>query len=177
MGVKLAAASGGSIELVPTNTASNFTVTVPAVTATMLTNKTAGTVLQVVNATYGTPVSSSTQTYIDTGLTATITPTSASSKILVLATINDIEKTNNTYAGFKLFRNATDILTFVSEASYTATAAVNSTGVSCNYLDSPASTSATTYKVQFRSTANISVVTVQVGTVSSSQITLMEIAA
>lgn len=37
MGVKLAAASGGSIELVPTNTASNFTLTVPAVTATMAT--------------------------------------------------------------------------------------------------------------------------------------------
>lgn len=35
MGVKLAAASGGSIELVPTNTASAFTVTVPATTATM----------------------------------------------------------------------------------------------------------------------------------------------
>ncbi len=35
MGVKLAAASGGSIELVPTNTASAFTVTVPASTATM----------------------------------------------------------------------------------------------------------------------------------------------
>jgi hypothetical protein len=35
MGVKLAAASGGSIELVPTNTASTFTVTVPATTGTM----------------------------------------------------------------------------------------------------------------------------------------------
>jgi hypothetical protein len=35
MGVKLAAASGGSIELVPTNTASTFTVTVPAKTGTM----------------------------------------------------------------------------------------------------------------------------------------------
>jgi len=35
MGVKLAAALGGSIELVPTNTASNFTVTVPAKTGTM----------------------------------------------------------------------------------------------------------------------------------------------
>jgi phage-related tail fiber protein len=35
MGVKLAAASGGSIELVPTNTASTFTVTVPAVTGTL----------------------------------------------------------------------------------------------------------------------------------------------
>lgn len=36
MGVKLAAASGGSIELVPTNTASTFTVTVPAVTGTLV---------------------------------------------------------------------------------------------------------------------------------------------
>jgi len=48
MGVKLVASSGGSVELVPTNTASNFTVTVPASTTTMvgtdttqtLTNKT-----------------------------------------------------------------------------------------------------------------------------------------
>jgi hypothetical protein len=36
MGVKLAAASGGSIELVPTNTASSFTVTVPAATGTVV---------------------------------------------------------------------------------------------------------------------------------------------
>jgi hypothetical protein len=48
MGVKLQAASGGSVELVPTNTASSFTVTVPAATMTVvgtdttqtLTNKT-----------------------------------------------------------------------------------------------------------------------------------------
>ena len=48
MGVKLVASSGGSVELVPTNTASDFTVTVPAATTTMvgtdatqtLTNKT-----------------------------------------------------------------------------------------------------------------------------------------
>jgi hypothetical protein len=48
MGVKLVASSNGSVELVPENTASNFTVTVPAATTTMvgtdatqtLTNKT-----------------------------------------------------------------------------------------------------------------------------------------
>jgi len=52
MGVKLLASSGGSVELVPTNTASNFTVTVPAATTTMvgtdatqtLTNKTSTTI-------------------------------------------------------------------------------------------------------------------------------------
>ena len=48
MGVKLVASSNGSVELVPANTASDFTVTVPAATTTMvgtdatqtLTNKT-----------------------------------------------------------------------------------------------------------------------------------------
>jgi hypothetical protein len=69
MGVKLAAASGGSIELVPTNTASNFTVTVPAATTTMvgtdatqtLTNKT----IQGGAVTSGTAVASTSGTSID----------------------------------------------------------------------------------------------------------------
>jgi hypothetical protein len=43
-----------------------------------------GAVLQVVNATYSTDTTNGTTTYADTGLTATITPTSATSKILVL---------------------------------------------------------------------------------------------
>jgi len=42
MGVKLAAASGGSVELVPTNTASNYTLTLPASTSTVLTTTTPG---------------------------------------------------------------------------------------------------------------------------------------
>ena len=69
MGVKLAAASGGSIELVPTNTASAFTVTVPASTTTMvgtdatqtLTNKT----IQGGVVTSGTAVASTSGTAID----------------------------------------------------------------------------------------------------------------
>ena len=136
----------------------------------------AGSVLQVVNATYATGVSSSTNVFADTGLTASITPSSVSSKILVLVSINDIEKTNNSYASFALIRNASNIVTFSGEASYTASASTNATGVSCNYLDSPASTSATTYKVQFKSVSNNAVIWVQTSAFPSSQITLMEIA-
>jgi hypothetical protein len=51
MGVKLAAASGGSIELVPTNTASNFTVTVPAVTGTAVVQNASNNLLM--NSGYG----------------------------------------------------------------------------------------------------------------------------
>ena len=51
MGVKLQAASGGSVELVPTNTASNFTVTVPAVTGTTVLQNASNNLLM--NSGYG----------------------------------------------------------------------------------------------------------------------------
>jgi hypothetical protein len=187
MGVKLAAASGGSIELVPTNTASNFTVTVPAVTGTMLTNATttgfpAGSVLQVVNATYSTLSSRSSSTYADTGLTASITPTSASSKILVFVNQAGCGKeTNNTTLLLKLLRNSTDLIEFEKVAGFTNTTATNYFG-SCStcYLDSPSTTSATTYKTQFASSVNNAIVYLHSalsGGGSVSTITLMEIAA
>jgi len=58
----------------------------------------AGSVLQVVNATYATSTSNNTGTYADTGLTASITPTSASSKILVLANQNGVYADGNAQA-------------------------------------------------------------------------------
>lgn len=47
MGVKLAAALGGSVELVPTNTASNYTATMPANTGTVVTTGSTAVVSQV----------------------------------------------------------------------------------------------------------------------------------
>jgi hypothetical protein len=178
MGVKLAAASGGSIELVPTNTASNFTVTVPAVTATMLTTATAGTVLQVVNATFSAAVSNSTSTPTNTGLTATITPTSATSKILVIVDQAGVNKNfSDTACVLQLVRNASLLVAFSYFAGQTNSAAVNTIGgCGINYLDSPATTSSTTYKTQFFSFSNTASASVQVNN-ETSTITLMEIAA
>ena len=59
MGVKLVASSGGSVELVPTNTASNFTVTVPAGTGTVAVQ---GASTNIVS---GTAVASTSGTSID----------------------------------------------------------------------------------------------------------------
>jgi hypothetical protein len=178
MGVKLAAASGGSIELVPTNTASNFTVTVPAVTGTMLTTATAGTVLQVVNATTSTAVTNASVTYADTGLTASITPTSTTSKILVLVSQNGVYKsTSDTSANFKLLRNSTDLSIFCRYgAASGSTAFIGVASASTNYLDSPATTSSTTYKTQIASDSGTSLAGCQVASAVST-ITLMEIAA
>ena len=139
-------------------------------------------VLQVVNATYATQTSSTTSTYVDTGLTATITPLFSTSKILVTVFVNGIVKTTNaTYFKFRLVRGSTDILQYESVAGSTGSSADNAIGTSgVEYADSPATTSATTYKVQFASSGNLATAYVQYAVSSlpsTSTITLMEIAA
>jgi hypothetical protein len=183
-------ASGtGTLTIAAPNTNSNYTLTLPQNTGTFITTSSTGqvipraalptgSVLQVVNATYATSTSSTTSTYADTGLTATITPSSSSSKILVIVSQNGCRKqSNDTYIGIRLLRASTTIFTPITAASYTASAATNDIGsVSCEYLDSPATTSATTYKTQFNSGNNTATVFVQVGN-DGSTMTLMEISA
>ena len=137
-----------------------------------------GSVLQVVNATYSTETTTSSGSYVDTGLTASITPLFSTSKILVIVDMSGVAKYSNiTSAQIILLRAGSTILTFALGAADTGTTATNEVGsVSCNYLDSPATTSATTYKVQFCSRNAIASVRVQ-DNGSSSTITLMEIAA
>ena len=137
-----------------------------------------GSVLQVVNVTYSTQVTSSSSTFADTGLTLSITPTSATSKILALVQVAGVHKrTGNTRAQFKLFRNSTEIMYMDDYAADTNTTANNAVGtVGTTYLDSPATTSSTTYKIQMCSAANTAEVRMNTGG-GTSTITLMEIAA
>ena len=135
-------------------------------------------VLQVVNVVYTTAATSSSSTYADTGLSASITPTSSSSKILVLINQGGCGKQgSNTRLLLKLLRGATDIQTIDPNiAAFTNSTATNFIGsISIAYLDSPATTSSTTYKTQFASSASTSLVAVQTDSAASS-ITLMEIA-
>ena len=141
-----------------------------------------GKVLQVVNATHSTTVSSSSSTFADTGLTATITPTSASSTILVLVSQNGCGKaTTDTALQLRLLRGATVISNFARLNGYTGSAATNfGDGASLSYKDSPATTSATTYKTQLASQNNTGDALVQTGAGgvdSMSTITLLEIGA
>jgi len=139
-----------------------------------------GAVLQVVNFSVNATVSSSTSTYIDSGITATITPKFATSKILIIADATGLYKgTNNAAIGLKLVRNSTDLLVFEALAGYTNTTTNNAVGGSgVSYLDSPATTSSTTYKVQLASLTNNAIVYVNQNYtgVGNSTITLMEIA-
>ena len=136
-------------------------------------------VLQVVNGVTGTLVSSSSTTLADTGLSATITPSSTSSKILVLVSQAGCGKEDNGASGLvlALLRGATNIVQFESFGGYTGAAGTSFVGsCSTTYLDSPSTTSATTYKTQLANRAAANVVRCQQASAVST-ITLMEISA
>lgn len=135
-----------------------------------------GKVVQIVAATTSTGVSNSTSTYADTNLTATITPTSASNKVLVVVQQTGLYKTGtDTSIALKLLRGSTDLAVFEQVAGLTgSTVSVAVGGSGVVYLDSPATTSATTYKTQFKSVANSASVAVQVNN-SVSSILLVEV--
>ena len=136
-----------------------------------------GKVLQVVSATYATNTTSTSSTYADTGLTATITPSASTSKVLVLVHQSGLQKFGATSMAVKLLRAGTTISTFGSAIGYNNSSQDNSMATaSASYLDSPATTSATIYKTQFSNLDATGTVACQ-GNSSMSTITLLEIGA
>jgi hypothetical protein len=136
-----------------------------------------GKVLQVVTTDTASSTNSTSTTYADTGLTASITPSSTSNKILVLVTQAGVGKSeaNDTYCILQLNRDGTDILGFEKQAGFTLTAMRNLVGAcTCSWLDNPSTTSTVVYKTRFRSNNNGSAVNVN-SNGSTSTITLMEI--
>lgn len=149
-----------------------------------------GKVLQVVSTTKDNSFSTTSSSFVDvTGMSATITPSSASNKILVL--LNMATSTSDTSgaadAGFVLVRNTTEIAKSTAGGTYNFTGhstnrfgigAIGTNGMSVSHLDSPATTSAVTYKVQVNTQGGTFYVNLDGGAVrgSVSTITLMEIA-
>ena len=154
-----------------------------------------GKVLQVVQATYATAKTIASTTYTDTDLTASITPSASTSKVLVL--VNQVfyhERgvgtggASESGIAAKLVRGTTDILTIAGSGSERASYIYVNAGANSGrglggilpiaYLDSPATTSATTYKTQARvaSTADGGTSTYQPSSTTST-IILLEIGA
>ena len=137
-------------------------------------------VLQVVYGSTSTGVTESTGAFIDTGLTATITPQSTSNKILVIVNQNGCLKAvgnANNALNLKLLRGATNIANFLTSGGYTATSSDNIFGSSSvTVLDSPSTTAATTYKTQMQNQQAGPNVQTQFNSALST-ITLLEISA
>ena len=138
-----------------------------------------GMIIQVVSAQYTTEVGSTSSTYTDTGLTATITPKYATSKILVQINMNGAYKTNDntgTRINTKVFRDSTELDIMTSALGYTNTALRQSVGTaSYVLLDNPSTTNAITYKTQFSNPSSSATAYWQLNNVPS-DITLLEIA-
>jgi hypothetical protein len=137
-----------------------------------------GKILQVIQGTSTTFVGSSTTTFIDSGLSASITPSATSSRILIL-TAQLYAKTSgnsNNRVKTQMVRNSTVIAGMSTDALDTGTALRNVGFISYHYVDSPNTTSATTYKVQFANDFTSAQVFVN-GFPDTSTIILMEIGA
>ena len=137
---------------------------------------TAGKILQVVQGTASTFVSSTNTTTVDTGLSATITPKFSNSKILVLVSQRFFRNPACDHGVVYLLRNSTTLITHNRVGLVDNNAAGADQVWNCNYLDSPATTSATTYKTRFNNTNTNGVFYCMLDS-NQAQITLLEIAA
>jgi len=139
-----------------------------------------GKVLQVVQATTSSVVTTTSTSYVTTGLSASITPSSASNKVLAFYVVNFGTTISDYFLRHTLFRGTVSGTNLASDGlgNMQASAANLRFNQSAQYLDSPNTTSATTYTVGFKveSTQTGTVSTGGAGT-STSVLILMEIAA
>lgn len=133
---------------------------------------TSGSVLQTVHTDIASNVNF-TSTYISTGVAATITPSSTASKILITGcTLNISHGAARDWAEFRIYKGGSSIYLidgYVGDQSTTATA-MSMPGISFNYLDSPATTSATTYTIYTKTVLG------NTWTIGGGSMTLQEIA-
>jgi hypothetical protein len=118
-------------------------------------------VIQVKSANITTSQSTTSATFVDSTITLSITPTSASNKILVLVTVAGTRSETNDggtkYGRVKLFRGASAIQNeanpvgfYIGGGSGGAQIWEMYGSLGLSYIDSPATTSATTYKIQYK---------------------------
>ena len=143
-----------------------------------------GKVLQVVSAVTTTELDTTSTTYTDTNLSASITPSATSSKILILTNqiirARDLNSDDGVGYGLKLLRGSSGIYSGTQKYEYWLEV-LGSNGLDkyerivLNYQDSPSTISATTYKTQLALYNSGDRVAAQPGNMQSS-IILMEIA-
>ena len=162
----------------PTSLPASFSAGAVLTAAQMNNLRGAFRVLQLKQMTYNTQTTVNTSTWTDTGLTDTITPSATSSKILVVANVNGTikgaEDAQNALM-LKIVRGSTDVYN-AGEVNYTNSAVLLLNSATLIYLDSPSTTSSTTYKVAARNVRNGSTVGYCWQAVNSS-LTLLEISA
>ena len=115
-----------------------------------------GMVIQVVSHKNSAPNSTTSSSFVATNSAVTITPTSTNSKILIQTNAPLYGNDNNVHTYTTIYRGSTN-LNGSSELQLFATGSDSMgrwTNGSMQFLDSPNTTSATTYTVYFRNSTN-----------------------
>ena len=117
-----------------------------------------GGIIQVKMGTFTGKFNTASSTMVDSGLSVTITPTRSDSKILVQVSLGSLSNNERQKRAFmNIVRDSTNVLVGDAATGHEVTAALSTRSSDDNYiqvpvsfmvLDSPATTSATTYKVQ-----------------------------
>ncbi len=149
-----------------------------AITAAKLASGVGGKVLQVVNATTLTADSTTSDTFQDSSLFASITPSSASNKVFVIVSSRAGMSIGDRGPRFAIFRGATNITGSTSTEGMAVYQANGNTvqSLSITILDEPSTTSSTTYRLKFRTQDSTSESCSTNGSTGKNSITLMEIA-
>ena len=172
--------TSGSITLSAPAVAGTNTITLPASTGTVLTTGSpqSGGVIQVVSTTSTSTYSTTSTSFVDTGFSLSITPKLSTSKVLMIVTINGITKPSvaSEAPSFQMLRGGVT-MSGTTNIMYSTTAMGFVCSASFSYFDSPATTSSTNYKLQFRSRLGNTISLNSDGAGDYSTITLLEIAA
>jgi len=186
--VRIFGSTSGFSDIIASSAAGASELTLPNTSGTLDRLNRAGNVLQVVEGTTTTHTTTTSTTFADTTLTANITPTTATNKVLVIISqqvVNDASTEATVGMAFKVLRGSTSLYDGTNNYDHYINASgggVTSTQIvgrwNFTYLDSPSSTSSLTYKTQFKVIAanNSARAMVQVES-SRSSITLIEVAA
>jgi len=139
--------------------ASKLTGALPAIDGSALTGVSAGKLLNLVSTEKTDQFTTTSTSFVDvTGMSATITPSSTSSKILVFFTVGLVgNSTGGQFCYAQLVRDSTAISVgdiagsrIPVSAGFGGDVAYENGPLTIHVLDSPSTTSATTYKIQFR---------------------------
>ena len=120
-----------------------------------------GGIIQIKQGIITAPASTSTSgSFTDTGLTATITPTRADSKVFCMVSLGSLSSPGGTSTGFRLVRGSTDIAMPDSTALQSGFTNIYVSedsslfSVNFNFLDSPGVDTALTYKITWRNSSS-----------------------
>jgi hypothetical protein len=180
--ISIAGNTSGTITLDAPNVAGTTVLTLPTTSGTVVTTTSGsitssqvptGSVVQVVQTVLTGSVSTTSTTDVSSGLTASITPSSTSNKILLMVAGGKAYIASGAHVIVTAYRNGSTLGSGARSTPIEGSA--NGSNHSLNYLDSPSSTSSVTYTIYYRSSTGATAYFADSNTYGNATLTLMEI--